>query len=277
MTSFRRGELELAYEIVGDGPSDRTVVFLHGLLLSSEMMAPLAWAFAERFRVINFELHGHGKSSKPTDPASYSMEEFALDVVELIDHLGLEKVGLFGTSLGADVALETMLEAPGRVAGAVLEMPVLTHGAKIAARIFKPVARGLRSKRAPRALGVIARRMPAWPPGFPEAAALLADDPLSGAAVIEGLLKDAERSRWDDVARCTVPAMVIGHRLDPLHAYKDASHLAASLPNGRLVRATSVLELRLRPGRLLKQAMDFMEAAFGDAGSETARASTAEG
>lgn len=162
MPTFQHGSLTLNYEIFG-GPPERTVVFMHGLLLSSEMMAPLARAFSERFRVVNFELHGHGKSSKPTDPASYTMGAFADDVVALADHLECEKIGVFGTSLGADVALETMLNAPRRVAGGVLEMPVLDTGAKTAIRVFARMAKALRSKRAPRVMRVIADRMPSWP------------------------------------------------------------------------------------------------------------------
>ncbi|HEX9695705.1 MAG TPA: alpha/beta hydrolase [Actinomycetota bacterium] len=261
MPTFQHGSLTLSYDIFG-GPEDRTVVFMHGLLLSADMMAPLARAYAERFRVVNFELHGHGKSSKPRDPASYTMGAFADDVVALADHLGCETIGLFGTSLGADVALETMLNAPHRVAGAVLEMPVLDTGARTAIRVFARLAKALKSKRAPRVMRTIANRMPSWPPGFPEAAEMLAADPAAGAAVIEGLLHEAERDRWAAVRTCLVPALVIGHRLDPLHAYKDALHLAQRLPNGSLLRARSVLELRLRPGRILERTIDFMDGVF---------------
>lgn len=261
MPTFQHGSLTLNYEIFG-GPPQRTVVFMHGLLLSSDMMAPLARAYAERFRVVNFELHGHGKSSKPDDPATYTMGAFADDVVGLADHLGCDKVGIFGTSLGADVGLEAMLNAPDRIAAAVLEMPVLDSGAKFAKRVFARVAKGLRSQRAPRTLRAIANRMPSWPPGFPEAAAMLADNPVAGAAVIEGLLAEAQRDRWADVRMCMVPAMVIGHRLDPLHAFRDASNLASRLPNGYLVKARSILELRLRPGRILQRSIEFMDAAF---------------
>ncbi|HVL89898.1 MAG TPA: alpha/beta hydrolase [Actinomycetota bacterium] len=261
MPTFQHGSLTLNYEIFG-GPEDRTVVFLHGLLLSTAMMEPLARAFSERFRVVNFELHGHGKSSKPTDPGSYTMSAFADDVVALADHLGCDKIGIFGTSLGADVGLEAMLNAPRRVAGAVLEMPVLDTGARTAIRVFARMAKALRSKRAPRLMKTVANRMPSWPPGFPEAAEMLAADPVAGAAVIEGLLREAERDRWAAVRTCSVPALVIGHRLDPLHAYRDAVHLASRLPNGYLLKARSILEMRLRPGRILQRTMDFMDGVF---------------
>lgn len=263
MPTFERAGLSLAYEDLG-GPADHTVVFLHGLLLSQSMMEPVARAFSG-FRPVLLELHGHGRSSRPADVAAYSMGEFRLDVVALLDHLGVERAGMFGTSLGANVALACMLDAPDRVAAAVLEMPVLERGARFARRMFRPVAAALRARRAPKALALASRRLPRLRvlAGFGEALALLAQDPVSGAAVIEGLLATAGRSRWEEVERCPVPALVVGHPYDPLHACADAEELARRLPNGHLVRASSVLEVRLRPGRIVGQSRRFLAEAFG--------------
>ena len=46
------------------------------------------------------------------------------------------------------------------------------------------------------------------------------------------------------------PALVIGHQHDIVHPFSDAGMLASELPNGRLVQASSILELRLAPERL---------------------------
>jgi pimeloyl-ACP methyl ester carboxylesterase len=261
--TFERAGLVLSYEDLG-GPSDRTVVFIHGLLLSAEMMDPIARRFVGGFRPILFDLHGHGRSSRPIEGRTYSMHEFGLDAVALLDHLKVERAGFFGTSLGADVALEVMLDAPERVAGSVLEMPVLERGARFARRAFRPVAYMLRRRQAARALAFAARRMPDLRlyPGGKEALAILAENPVSGAAVIEGLLATAGKTRWDDVDRCPVPSLVIGHPRDPLHAFGDADELARRLPNGRLLRARSILELRLRPERLVDVSKRFLEESF---------------
>jgi pimeloyl-ACP methyl ester carboxylesterase len=266
MPTFDRAGLVLSYEDLG-GPSDRTVVFIHGLLLSAEMMEPIARRYAGVFRPILFDLHGHGRSSRPVEGRTYSMHEFSLDTVALLDHLKIERVGFFGTSLGADVSLEVMLDAPERVAGAVLEMPVLERGARFARRMFRPIAYMLRRRQASRALAFAARRMPDLRlyPGGKEALEILAENPVSGAAVIEGLLATAGRNRWADVDRCPVPALVIGHPRDPLHAFGDADELARRLPNGRLLKARSILELRLRPERLVDISRRFLEESFRDA------------
>lgn len=274
MPTFDRDGLVLSYEDLG-GPRERTVVFLHGLLLSSEMMRPLARAFHGDFRPVLLELHGHGRSSRPVEGTHYSMQTFALDTIALLDHLGAERAGFFGTSLGADVALAAMVEFPDRVAGAVLEMPVLERGARFARRMFRPVARMLRSRGAPRTLAFVARRLPdlRFYPGFKESLAILAENPVSGAAVIEGLLSTAEQGhRWPEVERCPVPALVIGHPRDPLHTFGDADELARRLPNGRLLRANSILELRVRPQRIVGHAKQFLSRSFEESAGRAATA-----
>jgi pimeloyl-ACP methyl ester carboxylesterase len=266
MPTFDRAGLILSYEDLG-GPSDRTVIFIHGLLLSAEMMDPIARRFAGPFRPILFDLHGHGRSSRPIEGRTYSMQEFSLDTIALLDHLKVERAGFFGTSLGADVALEAMLDAPERVAGAVLEMPVLERGARFARRMFRPIAYMLRRRQASRALAFAARRMPDLRlyPGGKEALEVLAENPVSGAAVIEGLLETAGQTRWADVDRCSVQTLVIGHPRDPLHAFGDADELARRLPSSRLLKARSILELRLRPERLIDISKRFLEESFRDA------------
>ena len=57
----------------------------------------------------------------------------------------------------------------------------------------------------------------------------------------------------------TMPALVIGHPRDPVHPFSDAGMLADELPNGRLLEASSILELRLAPERLTDEIADFIE------------------
>jgi pimeloyl-ACP methyl ester carboxylesterase len=160
------------------------------------------------------------------------------------------------------------MDFPDRVAGAVLEMPVLERGARFARRAFKPLAAMLRRRGAARTLAFASRRLPdlRFYPGFKESLAVLAENPRSGAAVIEGLLETAEQvNRWPDVDRCPVPALVVGHPRDPLHTFGDADELARRLPNGRLLRAKSILELRVRPERIVGAAKQFLARSFDQA------------
>ena len=100
------------------GSGDPWVVLLHGLLMPRRMQQPLARAMAAQgLHVVTLDLLGHGRSDQPADPLVYSMSAFAEQVVALLDHLGAERAVVGGTSLGANVALETAVLAPERVAG----------------------------------------------------------------------------------------------------------------------------------------------------------------
>jgi pimeloyl-ACP methyl ester carboxylesterase len=76
-------------------------------------------ALAARHRAIALDLRGHGRSGKPHDPAAYG-PQMALDVVRLLDHLGLDRACVVGYSMGAHVAAQLVTLAPARLHGAVL-------------------------------------------------------------------------------------------------------------------------------------------------------------
>ena len=93
------------------------------------MHRPLAEDLAVRGnRVITLDLLGHGESDRPRDMWRYSMATFGEQVVALMDHLGLERAAVMGTSLGANAALEVAAHSPERLRGLVIEMPVLDNG-----------------------------------------------------------------------------------------------------------------------------------------------------
>ena len=56
-----------------------------------------------------------------------------------------------------------------------------------------------------------------------------------------------------------VPTLVLGHRRDPVHPFSDAGMLAEELPNGRLLEADSLLELRMHPERLTGEIASFLD------------------
>src|SRR5437868_1483196 len=126
MPTFKHEGHRLAYTTYGEGP--RTVVLVHGLLLSQRMQAPLAKSLAERGnRVITLDVLGHGASDRPRDMWRYSMTVFGEQVIGLLDHLDIDQAVIGGTSLGANITLEACSVAPERVRGMVIEMPVLDH------------------------------------------------------------------------------------------------------------------------------------------------------
>ena len=252
----------LAFTVYGDGHGPTTVL-VHGLLLSQRMHQPLARALAARGHpTVTLDLLGHGLSSRPADMRLYSMAIYARQVIALLDHLGLDRAVVGGTSLGANVTLEVAAEAPDRLLGMLIEMPVLDNALLAAAAVFTPLTALLTfGEPVMRALASAARAVPSRLLPFYVDVFLdvLRQDPKPSASVIQGLLFGRVAPHRDERQRFAAPALVIGHPRDPIHPFSDAGGLAAELPNGRLVQALSIVELRLRPARITGEIAAFVD------------------
>jgi hypothetical protein len=83
-------------------------------------------------------------------------------------------------------------------------------------------------------------------------------EPEAITAVLHGILVGpvvppaAKRREMD------VPALVVGHGGDKLHELRDAEALVRELPQARLLKAKSILELRLNPDRLWPEIQEFL-------------------
>jgi pimeloyl-ACP methyl ester carboxylesterase len=258
MPTFSHAGYELAYTEYGEGP--RVTVLLHGLLLSQRMHATLAEALAERGnRVITLDLLGHGASDRPADMVRYSMTEFGREVIALLDHLGAEEAVVMGTSLGANATLEAAVHAPDRVRGMVIEMPVLDNALLGCALAFTPLMVALTfGEPVMRAIGRGARAIPRMPGLIDIALDTLRQDPEPSAAVLQGLFFGRTAPPTAERRTLTPPALVIGHQHDIVHPFSDAGRLVEELPNGRLLRASSILELRVAPERLTDEIATFI-------------------
>jgi pimeloyl-ACP methyl ester carboxylesterase len=238
-------------------------VLLHGLLFNQKMHDELARALADRgHRVVTLDLLGHGKSDRPTDMWHYSMSEFGREVVALLDHLEIEEAVVMGSSLGANAALEAASHAPERLRGMVIEMPVLDNALPGAAVAFTPLLLALTfGAPAMRALSRVARLVPSR--GVPWQLDILLDwvrqDPGPSAAVIQGLFFGRTAPHREERRTFEMPTLVIGHRHDIIHPLSDAGMLADELPNGRLLEANSIVELRLAPERLTGEIAAFLD------------------
>jgi pimeloyl-ACP methyl ester carboxylesterase len=259
--TFEDSGRRLAYTEYGSGL--RVTVLLHGLLLSQKMHVRLAEALAERGnRVVTLDLLGHGASDRPEDMTKYSMPEFGREVVALLDHLGVEEAVVLGTSLGANATLELAAQAPERVRGMVIEMPVLDNALLGCAVAFTPLMVALNLgtpvmrllSRAARA--VPSRRVP-WQ--LDVVLDTIRQDPGPSAAVLHGLFLGRTAPPGSERRRITAPTLVIGHQHDMVHPFSDAGMLAEELPNARLLQASSIVELRVAPARLTGEIAAFID------------------
>jgi pimeloyl-ACP methyl ester carboxylesterase len=261
MPSFSLHGQRLAYTEYGSGP--RLTILLHGLLFNQRMHETLARALAERGqRVVTFDLLGHGDSDRPREKWRYSMPTFATQVIALLDELGAAEATVLGTSLGANVALEVAAAAPERLRGMVIEMPVLDHALIGCAIAFTPIMIALTAgEPGMRALARAARTVPRR--RLPWQLDILLDwvrqDPEPSAAVFQGLFFGRTAPPREERRRLETPALVIGHQYDIIHPFSDAGMLASELPDGRLLQARSLLELRLAPRRLTDEIAAFLD------------------
>lgn len=279
MSFFEHEGQRIAYAAYGEGP--RVTVLLPGLLLSQRMQEPLARALAARGeRVILVDPLGHGRSDRPRDMWRYSMSTFGRQVVALLDELEIEQAVIGGTSLGANVTLEVASAAPERVRGMLLEMPVLDNALLGAAIAFTPLLVALTfGEPVMKGVRAVARRIPRGPlPLIPE---ILLDwvsqDPGPSAAVLQGLFFGRIAPHRTERRTFEAPALVIGHPRDPVHPFSDADMLAAELPNGRLLNADSIVELRTRPERLTGEIAAFVDDCWKMRAARPARRRAAAG
>lgn len=109
--------LSLAYTDEGEG---LPVLCLPGLTRNGADFDELAAALKGRYRLIRLTLRGRGASDRDPDPTNYNVGIEARDVVEFLDHLGLKRVMIVGTSRGGLIAMVLAATAKDRLAGVLL-------------------------------------------------------------------------------------------------------------------------------------------------------------
>jgi pimeloyl-ACP methyl ester carboxylesterase len=121
MTSFRHGEVEIAYLDEGTG---EPIVLVHGFASTKEVnWVNPGWVktlTGAGRRAIALDNRGHGQSSKLYDTASYHSAIMAADVAALLDHLAIERADVMGYSMGARIATFLTVNHPARVRSVVM-------------------------------------------------------------------------------------------------------------------------------------------------------------
>jgi len=111
------GESRIYYEIKGEGSP---LILIHGGLLDGRMWDGQFDVLAEGYRVIRYDVSGHGRSATPPD-AFYDHE----DLHRLMGALEIDRAVIMGLSLGGRIAIDFALEYPDKVAAMVVVGPGL--------------------------------------------------------------------------------------------------------------------------------------------------------
>src|SRR5918992_4724797 len=102
--------ISIEYDVHGDGPP---LILIGGLGFGRWSWFKQVPALSNHFRTIAFDVRGE-------QSLSYGVADLSAEVVTLLDHLGIEKAHVLGTSLGGFVAQELALERPDLVDKLVL-------------------------------------------------------------------------------------------------------------------------------------------------------------
>ena len=100
-----------AYAVTGE-PDAPGVVLVHGLGLRRAVWQWLEPVLASRFRVVTYDLIGHGDSVAPSGQPV--LGDLARQVADLLDHLGVAQAAIVGFSLGGMVARRFAQDYPAR-------------------------------------------------------------------------------------------------------------------------------------------------------------------
>lgn len=114
LSIFEKEGVKLYYELRGKEDAKETVVFLNGVMASTNSWYTLSKPLEELgYRVLLHDFKGQLKSDKPEGP--YSFLDHAKELLALLDHLNIHKAHVIGTSYGGEVALRFATAHPERM------------------------------------------------------------------------------------------------------------------------------------------------------------------
>jgi 3-oxoadipate enol-lactonase len=249
----------LVHHVV-DGPADAPVVVLSNSLGSTlAMWDPQVRELSKRFRVVRYDLRGHGAS--PVPPGPYEIEDLGHDMVTLLDHLEVDRAHVCGLSLGGMVAMWVGANAPDRVDRLVL----CCTSAKLGPpeRWAKRAAIVRRQGTAAVADAVVGRWFTrAFAPRHPELVAamraMIASTPPEGyAACCQAIERMDLESSLPSMA---APTLVVVAAEDPSIPPDHGRRIAAAIPGARLAIVEDAAHLANveRPDEITRLMLDHL-------------------
>ena len=117
MPSINPNGVNIHYEDHGAGPA---VLLSHGYSATSQMWKGQVDALTDRYRVITWDMRGHGETDSPEDQGEYSEAKTVDDMAAILRHLGLETAVIGGLSLGGYMSLAFNVAHPDMVRALML-------------------------------------------------------------------------------------------------------------------------------------------------------------
>lgn len=250
---------KIAYRLDGD-PRNPPLVFANSIATTYEMWDAQIVEFAKSFHVVRYDMRGHGRSD--VAQGAYSMDRLGYDVLELLDHLQVNRTNFCGLSLGGFVGQWLGIHAPERIERLVLSntSPYLGPTSQWDDLIQKTRETGSMQFFAEMFIGN-------W---FPDAMVqndanecetfrrmVVSTDP-QGLAGSFAAVRDADTRRT--VSVISVPTLVIGGLHDTVTAASHSEAIAKEIPNSKLAIMDGVHLLNVeRSNEFDRAVLDFLE------------------
>lgn len=230
----------MTFRVREQGPENAPVIVLiHGFSYSLESFDAWAENLASDYRVVRFDLPGHGLTG-PDPQRRYSVDQTVALTTSLLDALGHDDVVLAGNSLGGLVAWRLAAQQPERVSRLILLAPggfSINGVTEEPVAVPAPVAFFMTS--APQAMIGAAStglfgdptRMPADLPGRVHA---LMREPGVGQALVERLEVFTLPAPESDLARVEADTLILWGELDRMVPVDHGPRFVEHMPSARL-------------------------------------------
>ncbi|GKQ49165.1 alpha/beta fold hydrolase [Bradyrhizobium sp. Ce-3] len=251
----------IAYRI--DGPDDRPVLALSNSIATNLHMWDCSMpALTLWFRVLRYDTRGHGGSDAPA--GAYAMDRLGRDVVELLDHLAIDRAHFLGLSLGGFIGQWLGIFAPERIDRLILsntasylasELPFDDQiRAALAAPDMNAIADGFMRNWFPAAMLAAPNEL------IDEFRNMVLTTPPRGLAGCFAALRDVDLRRA--ISLIAAPTLVIGGESDTVTRASHSQAIAATVANAKLVvlRGVHILNVE-QADRFNSEVLSFLRAA----------------
>ena len=220
--------------ITVSGQDDKPALILnHSLATSHEMWGLQQTIFARHFRVINFDMRGHGASAVPS--GAYTLDQLADDVIGVADHLGIKRFHFLGLSIGGLVGQALGFRHGNRLDKLVLSSTFTGINGPDAIKMWADRSAAVRANGPGDQIeGTMSRWLSAeFQKSAPHAAQwirdLIAATPPNGYAGCGDAIRDMNLPA-EKLAAIKTPTLVIAGEKDPGATPAEAAKIAAAIP-----------------------------------------------
>ncbi|MFB8105875.1 alpha/beta fold hydrolase [Streptomyces sp. NPDC056007] len=222
--------IDIAYQVQGEGRPP--LLLLAGQANNHHWWDGVREDFHADRSTITLDYRGTGQSDKPDSP--YSTELFALDVIAVLDELGVGRADVYGTSMGGRVAQQLAARRPDRVRALVLGCT--SPGGPHAVERTNEVRRSLVQTQPGAARRALLELMytPAWLEAHPRPYGTLGDPGMPAHAQRRHLAASNQHDAWQLLTEIGAPTLVVHGSDDLLNPAANAPLLAGRIPGARL-------------------------------------------